>query len=109
MLRIVKSFSNSIKKILLDHPSNYMHIYTAAQVKNLKKITCKIVINNTNTSLISIFHDLTYTTIDVVFYYFIQQRCNIQHVKKEAVTHLYMSFSGEKKTRPNTTYDRITK
>lgn len=39
-----------------------------------------------------------YTTIDVVFYYFIQQRCNIQHVKKEAVTHLYMSFSGEKKT-----------
>lgn len=50
-----------------------------------------------------------YTTIDVVLDYFIQQRCNIQHVKKEAVTHLYMSFSGEKKPRPNTTYDRITK
>lgn len=36
MSRIVKSFSNSINKILLDHPSNYMHVYTAAQVKNLK-------------------------------------------------------------------------
>lgn len=60
------------------------------------------MISNTNTSLISIFHDLAYTTIDVVFYHFIQHRCNVQHIKKEAVTHLFMSFSGEKKNPDQT-------